>query len=65
MGTGGRPGKFPATVITVTKSTVTFKAAPEDIEYLKKEIGEKGTLEWTPSSYDAPAGAAAEPADES
>jgi hypothetical protein len=63
MGTGGRPGKFPAKVIKVTKTTVTFEASPEDLEYLKNQVGEIGIVEWTPNSYKSGSGAPAESPD--
>lgn len=63
MGVGGRPGKFPATVLTVTKNTVTFKADPEYLEYLTAQIGEVGTLEWTPSFHQPGSGAPPESTD--
>jgi hypothetical protein len=50
MGVGGHPGHFPATVVSVSKTgLVTFKAAPEDVEYLKAQMGQAGTLDWNPS----------------
>lgn len=50
MGTGGRPGKFPAMIVNVKSDTVTFKAAPEDIVYLKSQVGREGTVDWNPNS---------------
>lgn len=56
MGTGGRPGHFPATVMSVKNDMVTFKAAPEDIAYLKAQIGQAGTVDWNPSGSKPDAG---------
>jgi hypothetical protein len=56
MGIGPHPGSFPATVQSVASGFVTFKADPKDLEYLKKQVGKAGTLEWTPNSYSPDAG---------
>jgi len=62
MGVGGHPGHFPATVVSVRNDTVTFKAAPEDIAYLKNQIGQAGTLDWNPSGSKPDAGDSAKSA---
>jgi hypothetical protein len=57
MGVGGHPGHFPATVVSVSNNgLVTFKAAPEDVAYLKAQIGQAGTLDWNPSGSQPDAG---------
>jgi len=56
MGVGGHPGHFPAIVVSVKNDVVTFRAAPEDIAYLKAQIGQAGTLDWNPSGSKPDAG---------
>jgi hypothetical protein len=56
MGVSGRPGKFPATLVAVSNGSVTFKADPKDIVYLKNQVGQSGELDWNPSSYKPHAG---------
>lgn len=63
MGVGGHPGHFPAKLVFVdiAGGLVIFKAAPEDVMYLKVQVGDNGTVDWSPASTDV----AASPAPES
>lgn len=49
MGTGGRPGKFPAKLVAVSKGLVTLDASAEDTEYLIPFEGQAVLVDITPA----------------